>query len=42
LHGPNRKHRFQAYIYFCMRIHCRGNVFTEPFPRNECCFRAVR
>jgi hypothetical protein len=24
-----------------MRIRCRRNVFTEPLPRNECCFRAV-
>jgi hypothetical protein len=46
--GPNRKHRFQQYPYFCVfsdpllrngffyccvRIRCRGNVFTDLFPR---------
>jgi hypothetical protein len=30
LHGPHRKHR----SCICVRIRCRGNVFTEPFPRN--------
>jgi hypothetical protein len=34
LHGPNRKHRFEEYIYCCMRIRYRGNVFTDPLPRN--------
>jgi hypothetical protein len=34
LHGPKRKHRFQQNLYCCMRIHCRGNVFTKPLPRN--------
>jgi hypothetical protein len=34
LHGPSRKHRFQQYLCICMRIRCRGNVFTEPLPRN--------
>jgi hypothetical protein len=34
LHGPSRKHRFQQYFYCCMRIRCRGNVFTEPLFRN--------
>jgi hypothetical protein len=33
LHGPSRKHRFQKYLYCCIRIRCRGNVFTEPLPR---------
>jgi hypothetical protein len=42
LHGPSRKYRFQQYLYCCKRIRCSGNVFTEPLPRNECCFRAVR
>jgi hypothetical protein len=23
-HGPHRKHRFQYFLYFCMRIHCRN------------------
>jgi hypothetical protein len=35
LHEPVRKHRFQQYIYCCMRIRCRGEVFTEPLPRND-------
>jgi hypothetical protein len=35
LHGPNRKHRFQQYLYCCLRIRCSGNVFTEPLPSNE-------
>jgi hypothetical protein len=34
LHRPSRKHSFQQYIYCCMRIRCRGNVFTELLPRN--------
>jgi hypothetical protein len=29
-----RNHNLQHYIYCCMRIHCRGNMFTEPLPRN--------
>jgi hypothetical protein len=28
LHGLSTKHRFQQYLYCCMRIRCRGNVFT--------------
>jgi hypothetical protein len=35
LHGPSRKHRFQQYLYCCMRIRCCGNVFTAPLPRNS-------
>jgi hypothetical protein len=35
LHRPSRKHRFQQYPYSCMRIRCRGNVFTKPLPRND-------
>jgi hypothetical protein len=42
LHGPSRKHRFQQHLYCCMLIRRRGNVSTEPLPRNKCCFRAVR
>jgi hypothetical protein len=34
LHGPSRKHRFQQYLYCCMRVRCSGNVFTEPLPSN--------
>jgi hypothetical protein len=41
LHGPSIKHRSQQYLYCCMRILCRGNLFTEPLPRNECSFRAI-
>jgi hypothetical protein len=25
---------FQKYLYCCMRVRCRGNVFTEPLPWN--------
>jgi hypothetical protein len=32
LHGPNRKHCIQQYLYCCLRICCSGNVFTEPLP----------
>jgi hypothetical protein len=32
LHGPHRKHRFQQFLYCCMHIRCRGNVFIEPCP----------
>jgi hypothetical protein len=31
LRGPRRKHRFQQFLYCCMRIGCRANVFTNPF-----------
>jgi hypothetical protein len=34
LHGPNRKHRSQNFFYCCLRICCRGNMFTEPLPSN--------
>jgi hypothetical protein len=33
-HGPSRKHRFEHYLYCCMRIRCRGNVFTKPLNTN--------
>jgi hypothetical protein len=26
-----------SFFYCCVRILCRGNVFTEPLPRNICC-----
>jgi hypothetical protein len=32
-HGPSRKHRLQQYLYCCMRICCRGNVFIGLSPR---------
>jgi hypothetical protein len=32
MHGPSRKDHFIQYLYCCMRIRCRGNVFTEPLP----------
>jgi hypothetical protein len=35
LHAPNRKHRFERYLCYCLRIRCRGNVFTEPLPSSE-------
>jgi hypothetical protein len=33
-HGSRRKRVFQQFLYYCMRIRCRKNVFTEPFPCN--------
>jgi hypothetical protein len=33
-HGQSITHRFKQYLCCCMRIHCHGNVFTEPLPRN--------
>jgi hypothetical protein len=27
-HGPRRKHRFRQYLYCCVWIHCRGNMFV--------------
>jgi hypothetical protein len=29
-HGPCRKYRFQELLYYCVFIHCRGNMFTAP------------
>jgi hypothetical protein len=34
LHGPNRKHCLQQFLYCCLRIRCRGNLFTEPLRNN--------
>jgi hypothetical protein len=34
-HEPSSKHRFQEYLYCCMRIRCRGKVFPESLPRNS-------
>jgi hypothetical protein len=34
LHELSRKHRFEQYLYCCMHICCRGNIFTKPLPRN--------
>jgi hypothetical protein len=34
LHGPSRKPRFRQYLYCCMRMICRRNVFTQPLPRH--------
>jgi hypothetical protein len=31
-HGPSRKRLFQPYLCCCMRIRCRWDVFTDPFP----------
>jgi hypothetical protein len=41
-HGPSTKRRFQHYLYCCMRIRCRGNVFTEPFPSSGCLFLLIK
>jgi hypothetical protein len=39
-HGPYRSTRFPAEtIYYCFRIRCRGNVFSEPLPGNDRCCR---
>jgi hypothetical protein len=35
LHGLSIKYRFQPYLYFCMCISCRENVFTKPLSRND-------
>jgi hypothetical protein len=37
--GPSRKHRFQHFLYCCVRICCRGNVFTDPFASSDRVFR---
>jgi hypothetical protein len=42
LHEPSRKHRFQQLLYFCIRIHFRGYVFTEPFPNSGCLFLLIK
>jgi hypothetical protein len=34
LHGTSRKRRFQQKLYCCVPIRSRGNVFTDPLPRN--------
>jgi hypothetical protein len=30
----HRKNRVQQLFYCCVCVRCRGNVFTEPLPRN--------
>jgi hypothetical protein len=35
-------HRFQQYLYCCVHIRCRGNVFTEMLPRNNRCLQSHR
>jgi hypothetical protein len=35
-HGPNSKHRSQQFLYCCLRIRCRGNLFTETLPSSGC------
>jgi hypothetical protein len=32
--GPHRKRRAQQFLYCCMCIRCRGNVFTESLATN--------
>jgi hypothetical protein len=34
-HGPHRNRRVQQFIYCCVCIRCRVNVFTEPLPSND-------
>jgi hypothetical protein len=31
---PHRKHHFQEFLYCCVFIRCRENVFTAPLPSN--------
>jgi hypothetical protein len=33
-HVSHRKRRVQQFFYCCVRIRCRGNVFTQPLPSN--------
>jgi hypothetical protein len=33
--GPHRKRSVQQFCCCCICILCRGNVFTEPLPRND-------
>jgi hypothetical protein len=37
LYGRSRKHRFHQWLYCCVRIRCRGNMLTDPLPRNSRC-----
>jgi hypothetical protein len=34
-HGPHWKRCFQQFFYCCVCIRYRGNVSTEPMPRND-------
>jgi hypothetical protein len=34
-HRPHRKRRVKQFLYFRLCIRCRGNIFTEPLPRND-------
>jgi hypothetical protein len=34
-HGSHRKWRVQQFLYSCVWIRCRCNVFTEPLPSND-------
>jgi hypothetical protein len=41
-HGPRRKHSSQQYLYCCMRIRCRWNVSTKPFPSSGRLFLLIK
>jgi hypothetical protein len=32
--GPNIKHISQQFLYYCLHIRCRGNLFAQPLHRN--------
>jgi hypothetical protein len=42
LHGPRRKHRFRQFLYCCMRIRCRGNMFTAQFSSSDNLFFLIK
>jgi hypothetical protein len=42
LRGSSRKHRFELFLYCCMRICCRENVFTEAFPSSGRLFLLIK
>jgi hypothetical protein len=35
-YGPNRKHRFQHFLYCCVLIRCRGKMITAPTDVSSC------
>jgi hypothetical protein len=34
--GLNRKHNFQQFLYCCVLVHCRGNLFIESLRSTGC------
>jgi hypothetical protein len=41
-HGSHRKYPFSKNNYSCVRIRCRGNIYTEFLPRNGLCLQRNR